>query len=72
MEYMNRSMDTVVPITIDDNISKYKSQIILPIIHNDIVDGLLIFVTDDRKYLTSNLNFAKTTKHFVELFSIDK
>lgn len=66
---MNTSMDSIVPIVVGDDISKYKSQIILPIVHNDIVDGLLIFLTDERKYLASNLNFAKTTQHFAQLFS---
>lgn len=66
--YMNTTMDSILPITLDDDISKYKSQIILPIIHNDIVIGLLIFIADNRKYISSSLKFAKTTQHFTEEF----
>ena len=69
--YMNISMNTIIPIVENDDISKYKSQIILPILHNDAIDGLLIFVTDKRKYLNSNLKYAKTAKHFVEIFSTE-
>ncbi len=68
-DYLNVSMNTVVPIIDNDDISKYKSQIVLPIIHNNIIDGLLIFITDKREYLESNLKYAKTAKHFVEIFS---
>lgn len=67
--YFNTTVNTIIPLIIDDNVSKYKSQIILPIFHDDIPEGLLIFFTDNRTYLPSNLKFAKTTKHFVELFS---
>lgn len=71
IDYVNTSMNSIVPIVVDDDISKYQSQIILPIVHNEMVDGLLIFVADNRKYLESNLRFAKTAKHFVELFSTE-
>lgn len=67
--YLNTTIDSIVPLIDNDNILKYKSQIILPIFHYDTLDGLLIFFTEDREYLPSNLKFAKTTKHFVELFS---
>lgn len=67
--YLNTTINSIVPLIGNDNISKYKSQIILPIFHDDTLDGLLIFFTEDREYLPSNLKFAKTTKHFVELFS---
>lgn len=67
--YLNNTRNSILPLIVDDDILKYKSQIILPIFHGDIIDGLLIFFTDDREYLASNLKFAKTTKHFVELFS---
>lgn len=70
-DYMNVSMDSVVPI-VDNDDYKYISQIILPIVHNEYVDGLLIFTTEDRKYLPSNLKFAKTTKYFTEVFSTKK
>lgn len=42
-DYMNVSMDTIVPIVDNDDVSKYKSQIILPIIHNNIVDRFAYF-----------------------------
>lgn len=67
--YLNTTIDSIVPLISNDNISKYKSQIILPIFHNDITDGLLVFFTGDREYLPSNLKFAETTRHFAELFS---
>lgn len=67
VDYINTSMTDIVPIILNDDVSKYKSQIILPIVHNNSIDGLLIFMTCDRFYIESNLKFAKTTKHFVEL-----
>lgn len=70
-DYINTSMDTIIPIVFNDSYT-YMSQIILPIVHNEIVDGLLIFLSDDRKYLLSNLKFAKTTKHFTEVLSTNE
>lgn len=67
--YLNTTIDSIVPLISNDNISKYRSQIILPIFHNDVADGLLVFFTKDREYLPSNLKFAETTRHFAELFS---
>lgn len=64
-------VDNIIPIIEKENVSRYKSQIILPIVHNNIVDGLLIFVTDKKKYLDSNLKYAKTAKHFVEILTIE-
>lgn len=43
IDYMNISMDTIVPIVEDDDILKYESQIVLPIIHNNIVDRFAYF-----------------------------
>lgn len=51
-----------------DNIN-YTAEMILPIF-TDKLDGLLIFFSTDRKYLESNLRFAKTTKYFTEKLSI--
>lgn len=68
IDYINTDMNNIMNLIIDDNISRYRSQIILPIIH-DTVDGLLIFFTNDRNYIPSNLRFAMTTKHFAELYS---
>lgn len=47
----------------------YTAQIILPIFHEKL-DGFLVFFSTDRKYLVSNLRFAKTTKYFTEKLSI--
>lgn len=68
-DYINTTLDSIVPITNNDTINAYKSQIILPITHRNILDGLLIFLADNRYYLPSNLNYAKTTRHFVEIFT---
>lgn len=68
INYINTDMNNIINLIIDDNISRYRSQIILPIIH-DTIDGLLIFFTNNRNYIPSNLRFAMTTKHFVELYS---
>lgn len=68
ISYLNTTIDSIIPLVNNDNILKYKSQIILPVVYNSTPDGLLIFFTEDREYLPSNLKFAKTTKHFVELF----
>lgn len=43
IDYMNVSMDTIVPIVEEDDILKYESQIVLPVIHNDIVDRFTYF-----------------------------
>lgn len=43
IDYMNTSMDTIVPIVEDDDISRYESQIVLPIIHNGIIDRFVNF-----------------------------
>ena len=69
VDYMNTTMESIIPLVVNDDITNYTSQIILPITENYNVTGLLIFLTDNRKYLPSNLKFAKTTKHFVEIFS---
>lgn len=68
ISYLNTTIDSIIPLINNDNVLKYKSQIILPVVYNSTPDGLLIFFTEDREYLPSNLKFAKTTKHFVELF----
>lgn len=69
VDYMNTDLASIIPITANDDITKYKSQIILPIVHNYIIDGLLIFIADNRKYISSSLKYAKTTQHFVEIFT---
>lgn len=38
IDCMNVSMNTIVPIVENDDVSKYKSQIVLPIIHNDVIE----------------------------------
>lgn len=71
-DYMNTNLDSIIPLISNDNILNYKSQIILPVVEDDCVSGLLIFTTNDRIYLPSNLEFAKTTKHFTEIFCSKK
>lgn len=68
VNYMNTTMDSIINLSCDDNVNMYSSQIILPIAH-EYVEGLLIFFTNNRRYLPSNLNFAMTTKQFTEVFS---
>ncbi|MCI8482146.1 MAG: hypothetical protein HFJ27_03555 [Clostridia bacterium] len=71
IEYLNTTMKCVIPIIKNDPLPSYISQIILPIMHNGILQGLLIFVNEQREYIESNLDFAKTTKRFVEEFSLE-
>lgn len=68
-QYLNTTMNRIIPIIQNDSTDKYLSQIILPIVQYEKLQGLLIFVSEDREYIESNLDFAKTTKHFVEIFS---
>lgn len=72
IDYINTNMDRIIPICEDFNSTLYKSQIILPIFQNNLLEGLLIFLSEKEHYLPSNLKFAKTTKHFVEIFSSKK
>lgn len=67
--YILNNLCDIIPIVFNDKI-KYISQMILPIKINNNIIGALIFVTDNRKYLPSNLKFAKTTKYFTEKFLI--
>ena len=46
----------------------YTAQIILPIFHESL-DGFLIFFSTDRKYLESNLRYARTTQYFTQKLS---
>lgn len=69
IDYINTTMDTIIPICKYKDCCNYQSQIILPVVQNKILKGLLIFLSEKERYLVSNLNFAKTTKHFVEIFS---
>lgn len=71
IDYINTTMDKIIPICQHPDCINYQSQIILPVIQNNILKGLLIFLSEKERYLTSNLNFAKTTKHFVEIFSTE-
>lgn len=70
-QYLNTTMNRVVPIIENEDVNRYLSQIILPIVQNEQLQGLLIFVSEDRQYIETNLEFAKTTKHFVEIFSME-
>ena len=55
----------IIPIVEDDTFM-YSSQIILPIFLNNQFEGLLIFFVNNRTFLKSNLNYALTTKNFIE------
>lgn len=43
IDYMNVSMDTIIPIIKDDDVLRYKSQIVLPIVINGIVERFAHF-----------------------------
>lgn len=43
VDYLNTSMDTIIPITEEEDVSKYKSQIVLPILRNGIVERFVSF-----------------------------
>lgn len=70
INYLNTTMESIVTLIENDTISSYRSQIILPVVERKYatLEGLLIFFVRDRQYLQSNLNFAMTTKQFVDLF----
>ena len=55
----------VIPIVENDTFM-YSSQIILPVFFNNQFEGLLIFFVNNRTFLKSNLNYALTTKKFIE------
>lgn len=71
IDYINIDMNNIMDLIVNDNVKRYRSQIILPIIH-DTVEGLLIFFVNNRNYIPSNLRFAMTTKHFTELYSSEE
>lgn len=58
-----------IPLLGNESIN-YTAQMILPIFHKEL-DGFLVFFSTDRKYLESNLRFARTTQHFTEKLSDD-
>lgn len=70
IQYMNTTMESITDLISHDCLSRYRSQIILPIteLNTNSLLGLLIFFVQDREYLPSNLKFAMTTKHFTEIF----
>lgn len=70
-QYLNTTMNRIIPIINNYVPNQYLSQIILPILQHEVLQGLLIFVSEDREYIASNLEFAKTTKHFVEILSLE-
>ena len=59
------SMNRFMPMIEIELQNKHLSQIILPIIQYEIFQNFLIFVSNSQEYLSYNLDFAKTTKHFV-------
>lgn len=66
-QYLFVDKENILPIFKDDS-NSYASEIILPIFNKDKLFGLLIFFSYDKKFLNSNLNYAMTTKFFVEKF----
>lgn len=70
INYLNTTMENIIELIEKDTLSSYRSQIILPVVERKyaILEGLLVFFVRDREYLQSNLNFALTTKYFVDLF----
>ena len=66
-KYLFVDKENILPIFKDDS-NSYASEIILPIFNKDKLFGLLIFFSHDKKFLNSNLNYAMTTKFFVEKF----
>lgn len=54
-----------------DNSFLYKGQMFLPIFHNKNLSGVLIFFRNNRNFIESSLKYARTIKHFVEIFTSD-
>lgn len=46
--------------------NNYHSQIILPILYQNNVNGVLIFYSNNNNFNNNDLKFAKTAKYFVE------
>ena len=57
-----------IPI-IQNDTTKYYSQLILPLCHNDKLNGLLIFYRKEQNFIPSSAKPAITTKQFVEELS---
>lgn len=60
--------DSCKKLIFNDNYS-YHGQIILPIFHNNTLDGLLIFFRTKCDFIDSSLKYAKTIQHFSQIFS---
>lgn len=59
-----------VPIINNDE-TKYFAQMIMPVCHNNSMDGLIIFFRTHRNYIPSSAKSAITIKEFSEQFSDD-
>ena len=62
--------DNSIPL-FDNDTFKYSGQMILPIFHNDKLDGLLVFYRRYKDFINSSLKYGETIRHFVEEFSDD-
>ena len=59
-----------IPLFTNDTF-KYSGQMILPIFHNDKLDGLIVFYRRYKDFINSSLKYGETIRHFVEEFSDD-
>lgn len=61
-------IDNFINVCNNDSYS-YMGQMIFPIFHNNKLDGLLIFFRDKQNFIQSSLKYAKTIKHFTQIFT---
>ena len=64
-KYLFVNPNTIIPLLKHDYYT-YSSEIILPIYNKNKLFGSLIFFSNNKIFLASNLNYALTTKTFVE------
>ncbi len=64
-KYFFVNPNTIIPLLKHDYYT-YSSEIILPIYNKNKLFGSLIFFSNNKIFLASNLNYALTTKTFVE------
>lgn len=56
---------------IEDDKTVYSGQMIFPIYHNNVLDGILIFFRQKGDYILSSCKIPKTTRDFAEKMSDD-
>ena len=56
---------------IEEDKTLYSGQLIFPIYHNNVLDGILIFFREKGNYISSSCKVAETTRNFVEQMSDD-